>query len=263
MAPNVLPIDDAALERDGFAVVPELVSSSEVEAFKGAMAAFCRAYLDRRGEVTDSKDPFVAILQRDQEWRETLFPLLRNLRVVQRIASQVAASIEASGAYERWGYQVPLAWPSFRADPPQEDTYLLPMHQDYGSTRCHKALRLWIPLRDADLMSGTIDVVPGSHKLGPLEYDMSDPKYPHVPEEHWRHLRVTTIEVPAGTGVLMNPLMLHRSVMGRSGRMKYVLLMQLQDLTTIMDPSDDEDDLGRVFRELTAERAAAQRSSSR
>lgn len=257
----VLSIDDAALESDGFEVVPGLVPSSDLDAFEAAIAVFCRDYLDRRGEVADSDDPFVGILQRDHEWRETLFPLLRNMWVVQRIASQVAASLEVSGAFDRWGFQVPLVWPSFRADPPGETTYLLPMHQDYGSTRCHRALRLWIPFRDANSESGTIDVVPGSHRLGPVEYDMSDPSHPQIPEEYWRQVGATRIEVPAGTGVLMNPLVIHRSVVGRSGSMKYVLLLQLQDLTTIMDPSDDQDDLGRRFRELTVKRAAARRAT--
>jgi hypothetical protein len=253
----ILKIDHDVLDRDGFTLVDDVVSKADIDEFESSIAAFSADYLSRRGETSDADDPFVEILVRDQEWRETLFPLLKNLRVLQRISSDVAASLDTSDAFEVWGFRVPLAWPSFRADPPAEGKYLLPMHQDYGSTRCHRAFRMWIPLRDANEDNGTIDVVPGSHRLGPLEYDVSDPEFPHVPDADWEHLGTHRIVAPAGTGVLIDPLLVHRSVMARRPRMKYVLLMNLQDLTTIMDPSDESDELGRRFRELTAKRVAA------
>ena len=63
-APKI-SIDDEALGRQGYALVPDLVSASDLEAFEAAIRDFCAAYGERRGEGPSGADPFVVILQRD------------------------------------------------------------------------------------------------------------------------------------------------------------------------------------------------------
>ncbi|MBX9774032.1 MAG: phytanoyl-CoA dioxygenase family protein [Xanthobacteraceae bacterium] len=135
---------------------------------------------------------------------------------------------------------------------PGEGTYELPLHQDYATTRCRTAWRMWIPLRDVDRHHGTMEIVPGSQNQGP---------YPHSSQGRaalsidrnalaQRGLAARTLELPAGDGVIFSPWLVHGSVPNRSPRTKWVLLLHVQDLATFVNPEEPSDPV-YPFLELT------------
>jgi hypothetical protein len=68
-----------------------------------------------------------------------------------------------------------------------------------------------------------------------------------VPESAYDRTRTRLLELDAGDGILFDPLLVHGSVAATNGRMKYNLLVNLWDLTTLADPDDPEDPVaGRV-----------------
>ncbi len=253
MTPGLPDIDQEDLDERGYVVVPQLVSSEELVGFEAAIAELCEVECARKG-ISPAADPMLSLFQSSREYREVLYPLLRNLRVVRKMAADVGDRLAEAGLFERWGFRVPMVWSYFRADPPQEQTYLLPMHQDYATTHCRKAWRLWLTLRDADRHHGTLKIVPGTHRHGVYAHDCSDPSRPAVPESAYRDLPVDEFELPAGHAVLHSPFLIHGSVCNASDRMKYVLLVQIQDLATVFDPDDASDEVGRGFRAITQAR---------
>ena len=130
------------------------------------------------------------------------------------------------------------------------------MHQDYGTMRSHKAWRMWIPLRAVNEEYGTMKIVLGSHKLGVVPHDLSDPNYPVVNEYVYQGLPTHTLDLPAGSGVIFNPLTLHTSIPNRSNRMKYILLIQIQDHSAMVDPDDADDDMAILIRTTEAREIA-------
>ena len=56
-----------------------------------------------------------------------------------------------------------------------ETYYKTPTHQDWGSMESSmNSLVVWVPLVDVDVNNGTLIIYPGSHKLGPLDFNVED-----------------------------------------------------------------------------------------
>ncbi len=133
---------------------------------------------------------------------------------------------------------VPLVWPDIRADIPNDTTRSLPVHQDVGSMQCRRAWRLWIPLRAANLQLGTMIIYPGTHKHGVVDHNVEDKSKPVVDPQVYADVAPISVDLPAGDGVLLNPLCLHASVPNRSDRTKFTLMVQVQDYAAVIDPED-------------------------
>ena len=248
-------MDFGALQKDGFIHLSVLIGSDLLDEFETTVAALGEACLEHKGMTKRSADALCDALKVGGDYRVRLFNNLKNLYVINRMCGRVALRLEEEGFFNWANLTAPLLYPSFRADLPGEDTYLLPMHQDHA-TQCRRAWRFWIPLRDANPDSGTMRIVPTSHRLGILKHDVSDPKLPYVPQSEYAELDTVTLEVPAGDGVLFDPLLVHGSVAAQAERIKYVLLIQVQDLATVADP-DDPEDLLPARLAMTAERDQA------
>lgn len=235
-------IDYARLETDGYVHLSGLVPPDLLAEFETVVNRVGRTGLARKRRKPSSREPFADLLQTGGEYRVRLFANLKNLRVVQEMGMAVSERLRAEGFIDWAGLEAPLVYPTLRADPPGEAKYLLPFHQDYA-TQCRRAWRLWTPLRDASARTGTMKVVPGSHRLGFVAHDTADPARPVVPEAVLAGRESVTVDIPGGDGILFNPLLVHASVPAEVARMKYVLLVQVQDLTTLADPEDPDDPL--------------------
>ena len=253
-----ISVDETDLRTRGFAIVPGALSSATIDELHATMGELDAALRARHGVPARHPEPLVDLLRRGGAYRTQMFSLLKNLHVVQRTSFELVERLRSGGLWTQMGMRVPLAWPTLRVDPPGEDSYLLPMHQDYGSTRCQTALRGWVPLTPASEDRGTMRVVVGSHALGPLAHDMSNPARPFVPPDRVADLPIETLACEAGTLVLFHPCLVHGSVAGRGQFMKIVLLLQLQDLATMVDPDDPDDPL-RPWLDSAGARARAAR----
>ncbi len=234
-----LEIDKCELENNGYVILQKLVGPERLMAFETTMERFSALELERRDVKRVRKDGLHDLMLSDEGYRTALFPMLKYLKLVQLMSAEVGDLLAAAGFLEAYGFVSPLIWPTLRVDLPDEDTYLLPLHQDYRSTKCSRALRLWIPLRDANSHNGTIRLIPGSHHHGRLPHDETDDAMlgPKIGERFYAGQTERIVELKAGDGLLFNPLLIHGSVRSRTDILKYVLLIQIQDLSTFLyDP---------------------------
>ncbi|GIV21463.1 MAG: protein involved in biosynthesis of mitomycin antibiotics/polyketide fumonisin [Armatimonadota bacterium] len=114
---------------------------------------------------------------------------------------------------------------------PPEKGAPFPMHQDYPyfPHEKHTMLAAIVHFDDAPIEKGCVCVIPGSHKLGPLE---------HLPEGGW-HLPVnqypleSAVPVPAEAGdvVVFSYLTIHGSGVNTSREARTTLLIQMRDPT--------------------------------
>ena len=251
-----LSIELDELTERGYTVIPDVVDGSSLLEFESAIENLGRAQAKTKRIATEAREPLIDLLCVGGEYRQTLFELLKKLYVLQKISAIVGKRLEDTDFFRWSSLKVPLVWPTLRADLPCEETYLLPMHQDFATTRCHTAWRLWIPLRRVDEHFGTMKIVAGSHTRGIFPHDTSVPSRPYVDHTHYSDLPVEVIRLPPGHAVLFHPFILHESVPNRSDRIKFVLLLHVQDLATMVDPEDPNDELSSFVR-LTREREAS------
>src|SRR6056297_1682945 len=230
----------AELEQDGFVFLSGIASGDQIDDFWSEVEALANFHLKRKGQRVVSGKALPDLLQMGGEFRKLLFPNLKSLPAVQTIALEGEHKMTEMEFQKALGMRFPIINWSVKADLPGEQRFLLPMHQDY-KTPCHRAYRLWIPMRDACERFGTMKYVPGSHRNGYTVHDDSDPSLPSVPDEAYDASTVEVLEMPAGDGFLFNPLLYHASVAATKSVVKAAIIVNFWDLATIADPEDGDD----------------------
>ena len=112
---------------------------------------------------------------------------------------------------------------------PPEKGSPFPMHQDYPffpHTR-HSMIAAVFHFDDAPLEKGCIRVVPGSHKLGPLEHNAEGSW--HLPPEVYPLEAATPCPAGAGDVLFFSYLTIHGSGINTSGEARTTWLVQLRD----------------------------------
>lgn len=245
------------LAEQGFTVLAGVIGEDDLHRFEDQIAALVAAQLAERGLQPRHSDPFIDLFAVGGAYTDRLYKLLERLLVLQRMNVRIADGFERAGFFDRLGLQVPIVWPDIRADIPSDATRLLPVHQDYRSMQCARAYRLWIPLRPSNEELGSMCVFPGTHRQGPVPHELSDPRAPHIAPARYRECERVVFDLPAGDAVLLDPLLFHASVPNRSWRTKFTLMIQMQDLATMIDPDDGS--YGAFDQAMSARVAAKQR----
>ena len=111
---------------------------------------------------------------------------------------------------------------------PPERGSPFPMHQDYPyfPHQRHSMIAAIIHFDDAPEEKGCLRVVPGSHKLGPLEAIGPDH---HLPEDRFPIDGALPIPAQAGDAIFMSYLLVHGSGVNRSNEPRTTILVQMRD----------------------------------
>jgi ectoine hydroxylase-related dioxygenase (phytanoyl-CoA dioxygenase family) len=111
---------------------------------------------------------------------------------------------------------------------PPERGAPFPMHQDYPyfPHAQHSMIAVIVHFDDAPVEKGCVCVMPGSHKLGPLEAVGSDH---HLPEDRFPLDKALPLPAKAGDAIFMSYLLVHGSGVNRSSEARTTVLFQLRD----------------------------------
>jgi hypothetical protein len=236
-----------SLEQDGFATLNDMVSVDNLRVFETEIASISEHFAGSLGVPSAQDSGLIEVFRQGGNLRKVLYGTIQGLPSVRRITDSAVDRLRSSGILDSRKIGLPSILTNLRIDLPNEDQYLLPMHQDYASMRSQNALRLWLPLRDVDAEAGTIYIVRGSHGLGHLPHDLNNPMNPYVHNSSFDSETRELIEMSAGSGLFFDMFLLHQSVPNVSHRIKFVLVVTIQDLLQMANPDDPEDMIGRFF----------------
>jgi ectoine hydroxylase-related dioxygenase (phytanoyl-CoA dioxygenase family) len=249
-------LDFEQLDHDGFLIIHGLLEQSELDDFENAISTLVRAQLTAKDIQPLHKDPFEDIFRIGGKYTDRLYLLMERLNVLQQISNRLDTVLVESGFFDWAKIAVPLVWPDIRADINGDKARSLPVHQDFGSVKCETAWRLWIPLRPSNERLGSMRVYPKTHKHGVVSHNVSNPLQPYVDEELYEGVDSVVFDLRAGDAVLLDPLIFHASVPNLSPTTKFTLMIQIQDLATMIDPTDTRTSY-ETFTELCATRERA------
>jgi phytanoyl-CoA hydroxylase len=181
--------------RDGYAIVPEVLDPALLHEVREEATAICRGMGD------DDIRKFLCIhfphkvsrLMRDVAAHPDVVKVLTEVIGPNVKMMQSMLFIKAEGKPGQ-------AW-----------------HQDEAHipTRDRSLTAVWIALDDATVDNGCLWVLPGSHRRGVLYpvRDQDDPRFDCTKEAHgFTDDDAVPVEVPAGTAVVFNGYLLHRSL---------------------------------------------------
>ena len=210
-APSTLA---ARFARDGFLIVPDLITADECDRLK----AEARRVLNTHAHPGASVHVHVAAVS----------PLFRALAGDARIIGALRAVMPHGVMF----LSDKIVYKS------ADKTFATPWHIDcfyWRNTR--PKLSVWIPLDDATAANGTLTVVPGSHrkdwrmvKKGLANGEFHD----EVADADWREGDVVTCAIKRGTGIIFSDRLVHGSTANTAGRDRYAII------STYHAPAADE-----------------------
>jgi ectoine hydroxylase-related dioxygenase (phytanoyl-CoA dioxygenase family) len=127
-----------------------------------------------------------------------------------------------------------LAHPQFnsRAKMPGHKAAVVPWHQDLGYLHDDAdetfMVNFWIPLVDAPMASGALQVIPGSHRWGRIPHETVD-GYLGIREAALPSHTEADCPLEAGGALLIQHTTVHRSVPNVSDRVRWSLDLRYSD----------------------------------
>jgi len=210
--------DDAGPElaqhfaENGFALLGNALSPDEVAEINAEALRICRGDFGVIGEPTiDSTDESdEAVLRRHlcihypHKISDVALRALSNPRIVDALVGVIGPNVKAmqSMLFIKSEGKPGQAW--------HQDEFFIP-------TRDRSLTAVWIALDDATIENGCLWVLPGSHKRGVLypAREQDDPRFDCTTESYdfpYTDADSVPVEIPAGTAVIFNGYLLHRSL---------------------------------------------------
>jgi len=215
----------ADYDRDGFIVIPDLLSAEECDMLK----IEARKVLDEHCSKEQSVYVHVAVVS----------PMFRALAEDSRVIS-ILKPVMPHGVMFLSDKLVYKA---------ADKTFPTPWHIDaYYWRNTRPKLSVWIPLDDASAENGTLTVVPGSHKRDWRMVKMNLPsgEFGHgIEEGEWKDGDVVTCNIKRGTAIVFSDRLVHGSTPNTAGKDRYAII------STYHAPAADEAfDLGFPARKV-------------
>ena len=248
------------LDRNGYCVFENFATKDRLAQFEKEVAIVSSSCAKRLGVDDTGDNGLIAAFRAGGPFRDVLYRMIQNLPALRAITNDVVETDGVQQALREQGFELPGVSHSMRVDIPNEAAFQLPPHQDYAGMRSHRALRVWLALRQADEHYGTMAVFPGSHRNGALPHNTENRAYPKIEAEDLAGSEEKIVHADAGTGILFDMLLVHRSVPNISDAIKFTLTITMQDLAVLADPSDENDSIGKYFH-LHAARADARKNA--
>lgn len=109
----------------------------------------------------------------------------------------------------------------FRIDAPMETAQFAVWHQDYFYVRGNiDVVTAWVPMQKTVYLNGCLALMPGSHKRGPIDHDVTVLGKRHFPSNVFDS-EIRFAEVEKGDAVLFHSCLLHSSNMNLSNTVRY------------------------------------------
>jgi phytanoyl-CoA hydroxylase len=210
-------MSERTYDRDGYAVLADALSASEVQALRDEAVRICRGELGavdgvRRAAAGEPDERVVReylCIHFPHKLSELMHETLAHPAVVDALTALIGPNVKAmqSMLFIKSEGRPGQAW--------HQDELFIP-------TRDRSLTAAWIALDDATVENGCLWVLPGSHRRGVLypDRDHQNPQFDCEVEAFdfpYRDEDAVAVEVPAGSVVLFNGYLLHMSL-PNSGR---------------------------------------------
>ena len=253
-ATEIGTLDDATkafYDREGYAILPALLSDAELEPARQAMrikvdqiaddlyadGLITNTYVDESFELRLAKifrhltdEEF---LKYGRSWRDRIpgyFVLMSNPKILNAVESLIGPEIFSNPVY------------NVRPKVPKVAAGAVPWHQDksyWPDANANPVITVWIPLVDATLENGCLQVWPRTHKTKVMAFHQetySGTGYLEVDEAVISQAKrsAVALPVPAGSAILFNDRCVHMSTGNDSDHVRWSVDLRYQP--TSQDP---------------------------
>jgi ectoine hydroxylase-related dioxygenase (phytanoyl-CoA dioxygenase family) len=205
---------------NGYLILPSVLGPSELEVLRSALA---EVLAEAEGLQANNEKFALSQPAKDTGRRyvkRVYHPIARHEAFRQLVFHEKILDV----LEELIGPDITLNHTKLNLKPPAEGANFQ-WHQDYPffPHTNFDLVAVSIFMDDSDESNGCLQVIPGSHKLGPLEHDFSESGQAYGSEVHDKTVFAddsawVNVEVPAGSVVMHHGCMLHSSAANQSNR---------------------------------------------
>ncbi|HLJ53786.1 MAG TPA: phytanoyl-CoA dioxygenase family protein [Chthonomonadaceae bacterium] len=226
MLNRLTPEQKAFYDENGYLLVKGVLTRDEAAAYRAECHALAARLMERRSidatwgsaraSVAAARDTVIHHCH-DVQFQSAAFSRL----IIDPRITDVAADIIGTP-------NVQLHHTKMFIKPPERGSPF-PMHQDvpYFPHDRHSMIAVIVHFDDAPLNKGCVRVVPGSHRLGPLEHS-SEGGW-HLPFAQYPIEAATPCEATAGDCLFFSYLTIHGSGVNTSDEARTTVLIQMRD----------------------------------
>lgn len=177
-------------------------------------------------------DGFIQLNRASREHGGTIYQAARRVTAIHELAVHPKLTGVAKGLMNTETL-ISNGILAVRTDQPNEDKFLFEWHQDYPFIQdSEDGVVFWLGLHDVDESNGWLRIIPGSHKLGVLPVNVTDPHGMGGNRAHSMEIAdlsvvdsMPRVNVPVRMGdvLVFNTLMLHASNPNRSARTRWTI----------------------------------------
>ena len=197
---------------DGYAILPGALTPDEVAEINAEAVRLCRGDLGEigRAPTVASTDSDADVLRQflcihhPHKLSEVVARSLAHRRIVDVLTQVIGPNVKAAQS------MLFIKAEGRPGQPWHQDEYFIP-------TRDRSLTAVWIALDDATVENGCLWVLPGSHRRGVLypDREQDDPRFDCSIEAYdfpYQDSDAVPVEMPAGSAVVFNGYLLHRSL---------------------------------------------------
>lgn len=213
----------ANYHRDGYMIVPDLISPADAIAWKEALIA----RLTDEGKINEPSGVRVWMCDRMDAVTATHLQSPRTVAILQQLLGPAVEFLSYKAVFKNG-----------------QTTFNSPWHQDWWYWKGSHKLSIWIALDDATPENGCLRLAPGSHQQIFAERQIEDGKgfNNRLVEEDMAGISVVTAPVPRGGAVFFHDLTLHGSCPNVNGQDRWSVIPTYrnaaeQDVSTVWKQS--------------------------
>jgi phytanoyl-CoA hydroxylase len=237
-----------AYEKDGYLILPKLLSDEELEPAREALSQKVDEIADRLladGLITDTlrhrpfayrlAELFAPLTNQDfnkyagRSWRDRFpgyFKLMSNPKIIDAVESLIGPEIFSNPVYNS------------RPKVPKVAAGAVPWHQDksyWPEANSNPVITVWIPIVDSTPENGCLHLIPGTHTR--RVYDSyaeghTGTGYLEITEKmvqaEAKKRQIVALPVPAGSAILFNDRLLHMSTPNLSDHVRWSVDLRYQ-----------------------------------
>lgn len=203
----------AQYQRDGYVVVPDLISPEEAIAWKARL----KARLQEEGNLEIPSGVRVWMSNAMDDYSREQLQSPRMVALLQQLIGPNVEFLSYKAVFKN-------AQTSFRS----------PWHQDWAYWQGSAKISIWIALDDATPENGCLQLIPGSQRAVIEMKEIEDGKGfgRRITDDQVADMPIVTAPVPRGAGIFFHDLTLHASCPNVNGADRWSVIPTYRDAAT-------------------------------
>jgi ectoine hydroxylase-related dioxygenase (phytanoyl-CoA dioxygenase family) len=223
------------IDKKGYAIIKNLISKKEIREIFDSYEKninYCLKLIKVQKKQQNIDSKYLLLKKKNNLLRERSYDLSKFQPSILKLAVNEKLNKILKGYFNEEFF---IDLPQIRIDD-NENSFLLPPHQELYGQISKDILTLWAPLSKVSKKMGTMGLIEGSHKGGVKKhvfYHVKNKKYHGISENIIKNSKFKYLNLSPGDAVLFHPLLIHTSLKNLSKKIRWTYVARYNGISGI------------------------------